>query len=121
MVNIVHRARERLKGEVKPEERRELASASFLLMGLPYPPEVAVQLWRGVQAMEESSTYQYVIEKGRKAALKDNLRRPGARRFGAPTAPTVAALNAIDDLARLDRMFDRALDAADWNDLLATP
>jgi hypothetical protein len=30
-------------------------------------------------------------------------------------------LKAIDDLERLERIIDRANDAADWQDLLATP
>ena len=74
--------------------------------------------------MEESSTYQYVIEKGvekgRIKELKDTLLHLGTRRFGTPAA-AVATLESIDDLERLDRMRDRLLDAPDWNDLLATP
>ena len=78
--------------------------------------------------MEESSTYQFVIEKGmekgilkgRKKELLETLLHLGTQRFGTPAA-AAARLEAIDDLERLDRMRDRLLDAPDWNDLLATP
>jgi len=123
--DVVGRMRERLKKETSPTEAATLETSAFLLAGLRYPRERAVELFQGVQGMEESSTYQYVIEKGmekgKKENLRNNVRRLGTRRFGAPDAAVLAALNGMDDLARLDRMFDRALDAADWNDLLATP
>jgi hypothetical protein len=120
--DVIHRLDERLKTEAPDEARRTLESMSYFLMGLRYPPERVEQLWKGVQGMEESSTYQATIEKGRKAERKNKVQRVAARRFGPPSAEVAAALNSIDDLARLDRMFDRALDdATGWEDLLATP
>jgi hypothetical protein len=71
--------------------------------------------------MEESSTYQWVMEKGGVRALRKTLLDLGTRRFGPPTAAALIRVNTIDDLERLDRMTHRLLDAADWDDLFGTP
>ncbi len=75
--------------------------------------------------MEESSTYQYVIEqgaeRGRKAALQETLLDLATLRFGPPTPAITAALNSMEDPERLGRMRHRLLEAAGWDDLLATP
>ncbi|HBI45183.1 MAG TPA: hypothetical protein DDY78_20355 [Planctomycetales bacterium] len=91
--------------------------------------------------MEESSTYQWVIEKGMergiekgrqegmekgmekgsKMVLKESLIDIGAIRFGQPDAAATAVLNSVDDMERLARMRHRLLDAANWDDLLGTP
>jgi Putative transposase, YhgA-like len=49
------------------------------------------------------------------------LLRQGRKRFGEPDAATVAALEAIDDLPRLERMSEVILDASGWADVLKTP
>jgi hypothetical protein len=50
------------------------------------------------------------------------LLRLGRQRFGkAPTRKQAGQLEGITDLARLERMIDRLLQAASWGDLLATP
>jgi hypothetical protein len=126
---VVRRIDERLAAEAAPDERKTLWTTAFLLMGLRYPPGVAVELLKGVREMEESSTYQWVIEKGMEKGiekgslrtLRKTLLNLGTHRFKAPTAATLATLNTIDDLERLDRMTNRLLDAADWDDLLSTP
>jgi hypothetical protein len=122
---VVRRMDERLAAEAAPDERKTLWTAAFFLMGLRHPPGMAAELLKGVREMEESSTYQWVIEKGMvKGGLRTfrkTLLDLGTRRFESPTAATLAKLNTIDDLERLDRMTNRLLDAADWDDLLDTP
>ncbi len=44
----------------------------------------------------------------------------GRKRFGPAPASAEAALLGIADPARLERMAERILDAAGWDDLLAT-
>jgi predicted transposase YdaD len=130
---VVRRIDERLTTETAADERKTLWTTAFLFMGLRHPPEMAAELLKGVREMEESSTYQWVIQKGMekgiekgieiggKKALKETLIDLGTRRFGPPTAATLARINVIDDFVRLDRMTHRLLDAAEWDDLLATP
>ncbi|MCI0701905.1 MAG: hypothetical protein L0241_12560 [Planctomycetia bacterium] len=45
----------------------------------------------------------------------------GAKRFGAPVASVESTLRGITDRERLERIASRILDAANWDDLLATP
>ena len=48
------------------------------------------------------------------------LLRLGQQKFGSATAATQKRLEAIDDLARLDRLIDAILTATSWKELLAT-
>ena len=134
---VVRRMDERLAAEVAPDKRKTLWAAAYFLMGLRHPPGMAAELLKGVREMEESSTYQWVIEKGMqkgiekgiekgskkgsKKVLKETLIDLGAIRFGRPDATALTVLNSVDDMERLTRLRHRLLDAADWNDLLATP
>lgn len=45
----------------------------------------------------------------------------GTERFGQPDAASLAAVNAISDLQRLERLMKAALNAASWSDLLSHP
>ena len=126
--DVIRRIDERLTVEA-PQACDTLETAAYFLMGLRYSLPVVEELWKGVRGMEESSTYQYVIEKGeqkgrkeaRKATLVETLLDLGALRFGSATPAIAAALNSEEDLDRLVRMRHRLLAAADWDDLLATP
>ena len=71
--------------------------------------------------MEDSDTYLMIIEQGEEKRAKKDIRRLAQRRLGNPDPAVTARLDAITDLARLDRIFDRALDAANWQELLDTP
>jgi hypothetical protein len=44
----------------------------------------------------------------------------GAKRFGPAAAGIESALLAITDRERLERIGERIMDAADWDDLLTT-
>ena len=78
--------------------------------------------------MRESSGYQLILDEGREEGrVQGELRharkmvlRLGRQKFGAPTPEVEAAVQAIADLDRLDRMSDRLFNAATWQDLLAT-
>jgi predicted transposase YdaD len=126
---VVRRMDLRLRVEAAPDERKTLWTTAFLLMGLRHPPGMAAELLKGVCEMEESSTYQWIIEKGiekgiergGKKVLKETLIDLGAVRFGRPDATVVAALNSVENMERLTRMRHRLLDATDWDDLLGTP
>jgi hypothetical protein len=59
--------------------------------------------------------------RGRLEEARSLVLRFGAKRFGPTPATVESALHAISDRERLERIGDRILEAADWNDLLATP
>ncbi|HZW34242.1 MAG TPA: hypothetical protein VFF52_26200, partial [Isosphaeraceae bacterium] len=101
------------------------------LMALRYEPVFVKQLVEGVYNMRESTMYQAILQEGREEGLIEGrvgeaqrlLLRQGGIRFGPPDEATRAAVEAIGDLDRLERMSDRILDMNihDWNDLLGTP
>ncbi len=113
--------------------------AAYLLMGWRYDVKQATQLLKGVWNMRESPTYQAILkegrqegrrkgrkegrEEGRKQEVRRLLLRHGTRRFGTPDAAIVAAIEAIEDVDRLEALTDRIVDATagDWNDLLRDP
>jgi len=126
---VVARMAERVTVEAPPPVAAHLLTAAFVLTGLRVPTAEALQLFQGVRAMRDSSTYQYILDEGRAEGLADGERREarkivlrqGRLLFGAPTAADEAALQAITDLERLERISEHVLSAAGWQDLLAVP
>ena len=92
-------------------------------MGLRYPRELAAQLLHGVRAMEESSTYQAILDEGRAEGAANELRKVllllGDQRFGPPDASARATSEDTHDLPRLQRWTERLLKASGWEELLA--
>jgi predicted transposase YdaD len=100
-------------------------------MGLRFENAFASQLLEGVQNMRESTTYQAILREGREEGLIEGritgerrmLLRQGTKRFGAADATTVAAIEAIQDVDRLEALGERILDPNihSWDDLLDGP
>ncbi len=109
----------RINREPHPRAAK-LWTATFLLMGLRYSDELTIQLLEGVQTMHESTTYQRIVNDGRLAEARRMLLRQGTKRFRDPDAATVAALEAIRDIDRLEALGERIIDpdVHDWQDLL---
>jgi predicted transposase YdaD len=96
--------------------------------------------------MRESTTYQAILKEGREEGRKEAreearkegreegkemgkemgrideartlLIRIGTKRFGPPSATVQQTLSAIDDIARLEQLVERALDVETWTELL---
>ena len=121
---------ERINAEPRPRAAK-LWTATYLLMGLRYSDELTDSLLEGVQTMQESTTYQKILREGRDEGQKDGritearrmLLRLGTKRFRTPDATTLAALEAIKDIDRLEAIGERILDPEihDWDELLQTP
>jgi hypothetical protein len=79
--------------------------------------------------MKESTTYQAIVEEGRVegiargraegavAELKKMLRTIGEQAFGEPDAATLAAIEKLNNLERLEDLLKRVYTADDWADL----
>lgn len=119
--DAVRRIDERLRAEASPETADKLRLASLILMGLRYSPQQAVELWKGVTHMHESSTYQYILREGELAGVRRLLLRLGQKHLGVPDTPTRAALEAISDVPRLEELVERVYDVKTWAELLASP
>jgi hypothetical protein len=86
-----------------------------------YPWTQVNDLYRNISmTLEDSTTYQFILNKGQTKEAQKMLLRFAARRFGSIPANIEAAILAITDLERLERMIDRVNDASGWDDLLAT-
>lgn len=75
--------------------------------------------------MEESVTYQAIIEKGEAKGRSEEAQRIllllGTDAFGAPDAATQAALAAITDRERLESLIQRVRQVNSWPELLGKP
>lgn len=128
--DVIRRIGERLRAEASPEEAGTLLAATYWLLGARYPPGVAARMLEGMRAIleQESWTYQDTLDRGeargraegRAEEARRILLRLGERRFGPPSAAVQATLEDISDLERLERLADRMLEAATWDELLAT-
>jgi hypothetical protein len=124
---LVRRMDRRINVESKPRADK-LWFAAYTLMGWRYDEKLTTQLLKGVWNMHESPNYQAVLRRGRDEGLQEGrqeearrlLLRQGTRRFGTPDAATIAAIEAIDDVDRLESLTDRILDATagHWSELL---
>ena len=125
---VIRQIGERLEHEGAPEDRAKLLVAAYVLTGLRLPKEQATDLFRGLQLMKESSTYQAILEEGREEGREEGwqrgthefLLRTGTKKFGSPSTMERAALIGITDGARLSRLAERLFDAASWQELLST-
>jgi predicted transposase YdaD len=127
--DIIRQMGQRLSGRRGRKVAEVVWAAAYILLGLRYTPERAAELFEGVVSMKESSTYQAILEEGRTegrtegavAEARKLLRVFGDRLFGPPDARTAAAIERIDDLARLEELCQRLPGAGSWQELLDQP
>jgi predicted transposase YdaD len=125
--SVIQRMKERIGREPRPHAAK-LFAISYLLMGLSYDDELTNQLFEGIEIMKESTTYQRILREGRQEGenvgrvteAQRILRLQGTMRFGEPSSASTAALEAIEDVGRLELLVKRILEPNlhDWDDLL---
>jgi hypothetical protein len=71
--------------------------------------------------MEYSDTYLEILEEGAAKEARKFVLLLGSNRFGQPDPTTRAALEAINDAERLERLGVRMLQVSSWQELLAKP
>src|SRR5262245_45073605 len=109
---IIKQMTQRLQGRRARKQAALVWGAAFILLGLRYSSALAAELFRGVVSIKESSTYQAILEEGRAEGLIEGavaearklLRLRGDDAFGPPDARTAAAIERLDDLARLEEL-----------------
>jgi predicted transposase YdaD len=116
--SVIRRIKERLSEPPLTSEAARLWTATYVLMGLRYKAGWVDHLLEGVGAMEESVTYQAIVEKGRVQELRRVLLLQGTNRFGPPDAQVTAALEAMSNVTVLERLAVRLLKADSWAELL---
>jgi predicted transposase YdaD len=119
---VIERMRRRLDAEADGALAAELWTATEILLGLRYEAAFIEQLLQGVHAMEESTTYQAIIEKGEFRAVRRAIRELGEQKFRSPMPAHVeTALEGIRNIEQLRGLLKRILEVASWDELLAPP
>lgn len=108
---------------VEPESRRnDLWVATSVLMGLRYERPFIQQLFQRIAGMEDSVTYQMIIEKGAEKARgqtrREDLLLLGKEKLGEPTEDTVKTIEDMQDDQRLSQLLVRILRVSTWEELL---
>ena len=123
----------------------ELFGSTFVLSGMRYEPERLAELYRRFSmTLEDSTTYQWILEKGeakgvvrgrsegrsegrnegrnegRLEAAKDFLLEDARKRFGMSDGAETTLQN-VNDFERLRRIHTRLNESTGWDDLLSTP
>jgi hypothetical protein len=123
----ITRFRNRLREpDVDRKVADEVLGSAFVLCGLRHDSTQVIDLYRSLSmTLEDSTTYQWIINKGVAQGAVEELRRvlrmQGRKRFGDVPTTAEAGLSGIADPTRLERMAERIFDATNWDDLLATP
>jgi hypothetical protein len=106
----------------QPRDNLGLIALTFATLAKCRPPwDSGLRGW----TMQRSPLWEEIRaegrEEGREEALRETILQLSRKRFGrAATARQRAQLAAITDLARLERIRDRLLEAPTWANLLAT-
>jgi hypothetical protein len=80
---------------------------------------LAHALFEEVLGMEESAAYRAIARKERAEGARHMLLLQGETKFGPPDAPTRGAIEAMNDLPRLEALAVRLLSTDSWQELLA--
>jgi hypothetical protein len=118
---IVSRFADRVNREVGTAEAANLLlSCGFILLGLRYDKKVAESLFRGVQKMRESSTYQAILDEGRaeeRVARQEDLIAVLREKFGTVPPEIEAKIRTTTDTDKLRNAFRQVLHIATPTDL----
>lgn len=98
---------------------RDVLAAAYVLMGLRYSEAFAQALFEEVLGMEESTTYQGIIRRGRVEEARQILLQLGEQKFHTlPSATGQERLESIEDVSELEGLLLRLRDADSWEELL---
>jgi hypothetical protein len=120
VLDVIRRMKARLHRE-RQQHVADLWAATYTLMGLRYSEAFADLLFQEVLGMEESTTYQAIIRKGRLAGARQLLFLIGEGLFGPPNETARAAVNALENVDQLEQLGKRLPQVDSWEALLAAP
>jgi hypothetical protein len=114
---VVERIADRAEREAKPDAGKLLTSA-YILSSMHVAPAVARGIFNKVIAMQESGTYQLILQEGAVKHMRGWILKQGQAKFGEPNEKQKNKLGAIEDLERLDRIAEKVHSAKSWDALL---
>jgi hypothetical protein len=111
------------KQSSRPEKRLNESQVKYVPLGLCNFEAFAHALFEATLGMEQSTTYQGILRRGREEGRIEEARRLvlllGELKFGAPDDATRSVIEALDDVARLEELGVRLLNANSWPEVLA--
>jgi hypothetical protein len=116
--DVVHEIDRRLRTELDHAHAVRLMTAAYILTGARVPKPRLPKIYEGVRIMHELTAWEEMEQ----AELKGELRvllSQGREKFGDPDKKTEAALKAIQDPGRLERMGVAMLKMKSWKALLS--
>jgi hypothetical protein len=116
--DVVAKVAARLRQELPHESASKHLTTTFILLGLRYPIELADRLHQEVLTMEESTTYQWIVRRGRLQEARTIILQLGHDKFGPPDEAATAALERITDIGKLETLSRRVLTVNSWEELL---
>jgi hypothetical protein len=147
--DVVMEIDRRLSQECEHGKAVRLMTAAFILTGLRVARTAIAPVFSGVRVMHESTAFDYYVEEGLQKGLQKGLEEGvkkgleegvkkgleegvlqgqhrqllsvGGKLVGEPDAATVAALQAIKDPDRLERLALAVHKATSWQEVLGTP
>jgi predicted transposase YdaD len=118
---VIERMKDRFRQSGRPSQVKDLWTATYILLGMRYDRAFAKQILRGVLAMEESTTYQAILEEGALREARKNLLLVGNIRFRGTPPTAKKAIEEMTDLTRLEDLLARSQKATSWQELLGLP
>lgn len=118
---VVTRVLERLDEAGEPALVQRLFKAAFVLSTLRLDREQLRSLVKGLRIMGEHNIFEELVDEFRAEGVQRVLLHLGRKKCGEPDEATRLALAGITDLDRLDRLSERVLEVASWQELLQTP
>jgi predicted transposase YdaD len=112
---------ERIKQRLRTTEASEAAglwTAMYVLMGLRYSEELSSRLLEGVIAMEDSVTYQAIVEKGEVKGARKLLVSLLKGRLGDPSPEVLSALELLTDIKQLEAVGGRMGRLDSWEKVI---
>lgn len=117
LLNQVSEALNRIEN---PKQRRELATGCYILGGLKFPEQQLINFIRE-EIMEESVTYQAILQKGlEQGSQREGLllvKRQLRRRFGELSSGLEQRLQTLS-VSQLEDLAEALLDFSDVDDLI---
>jgi hypothetical protein len=112
---------ERLNRQTSPADAGKILTGTYVLAGLRMSRDEARQLFGRVRAVQESTTYQAILDEGRIDEAHTILVMLARKKLRAPDAQTAEQIKTITDLHRLHRMCEAISGVRSWKQLLETP
>lgn len=124
---VIRRMDERLDRETQPAQAARLWTSAYILMGLRFQPDVSAALLQGVVRMKESSTYQVILQEGRRegeqvgsvAEARRILLMLGEERLGPAPAEVRQLVERESGVERLEELVRRIVSVSSWDQLFA--